>query len=144
MRGSRLRHGKIIWTFEVLKNDPKSWGGDSRLSGGGGAWMPGFYDAQTNTVFYGTANPAPDYDWGNARPGDNLYTSSVVALDPDTGKLKWYHQQVPHDVWDYDAAAGQFMMIDHDGKTPRWVRRIMPAHGWSVTGSPTPTARRPA
>jgi alcohol dehydrogenase (cytochrome c) len=60
--------GKIIWTFEVLKNDPKSWGGDSRLSGGGGAWMPGFYDAQTNTVFYGTANPAPDYDWGIA-PG---------------------------------------------------------------------------
>jgi alcohol dehydrogenase (cytochrome c) len=108
--------GKIIWTFEVLKDDPKSWGGDSRLSGGGGAWMPGFYDAQTNTVFYGTANPAPDYDWGNARPGDNLYTSSVVALDPDTGKLKWYHQEVPHDVWDYDAAAGQFMMIDHDGR----------------------------
>jgi alcohol dehydrogenase (cytochrome c) len=108
--------GKELWTFNTIKHDPKSWGGDSADSGGGGAWMPGMYDPVTNLVFYGTANPAPDFDWGGARPGDNLYTSSVVALEPETGNLKWYHQEVPHDLWDFDAASGQFMIISHDGK----------------------------
>jgi len=74
--------------FNTIKNDPKSWGGDSGKFGGGGGWMTGSYDPDLNLVFWGTANPAPDYDWGEARPGDNLYTSSVLALDPDTGQLK--------------------------------------------------------
>jgi alcohol dehydrogenase (cytochrome c) len=108
--------GKQAWAFETLKDDPKSWGGDSRRTGGGGAWQTGAYDPKTNTVFYGTGNPAPDYDWGGSRPGDNLYTNSVVALDPATGQLKWYHQEVPHDLWDYDSATGQFVIVDRDGK----------------------------
>src|SRR6266446_472290 len=62
------------------------------------------------------ANPAPDYDWGQARPGDNLYTSSVLALDPDSGQLKWYHQEIPHDDWDYDAGLGESLVLDRDGK----------------------------
>ena len=59
--------------------------------GGGTTWMPGTYDPELNTLYWGTGNPSPDYD-GSVRPGDDLYTSAVVALDPDTGKLKWYFQ----------------------------------------------------
>jgi len=74
-------------------------------------------------VWWGTANPAPLYDWAGSnwktegpRPGDNLYTTSVIALDPDTGKLKAYHQELPHDAWDFDSAVGEFVQIDKDGK----------------------------
>jgi alcohol dehydrogenase (cytochrome c) len=63
--------------------------------------MPGTYDAELNTIYWGTSNPSPDFD-GSVRPGDDLYTSSLLALDPDTGKLKWYFQFNPHDLYDYD------------------------------------------
>ena len=84
--------------------------------GGGGGWMTGSYDPALNLVFWGTANPAPDYDWGGARPGDNPTTSSVIALDPDTGQLKWYYQEIPHDDWDYDSGLGESLIMDRDGK----------------------------
>ena len=64
--------------------------------------MPGTYDPELNTVYWGTSNAAPDFD-GAPRPGDDLYTACVLALDPDTGKLKWYFQFTPHDLFDYDA-----------------------------------------
>ena len=60
--------------------------------------------------------PASDWMKTGARPGDNLYTSSVIALDLDTGKLKFYHQELPHDNWDFDSAIGEFISIDRDGK----------------------------
>jgi PQQ-dependent dehydrogenase (methanol/ethanol family) len=101
----------------------KTWGNDSWRTGGGGGWMPGTFDSATNVVWWGTANPAPLYDWSGgdyknsgARPGDNLYTSSVIALDVDTGELKFYHQELPHDTWDFDSAPGEFISIDRDGK----------------------------
>jgi hypothetical protein len=101
----------------------KTWGNDSWRTGGGGGWMPGTYDSETNTILWGTANPAPLYDWSGAdyktqgaRPGDNLYTTSVIALDLDTGKLKSYHQELPHDAWDFDSAVGEFLMLDRDGQ----------------------------
>ena len=109
-------NGEKAWEFNTIKNDPKSWGGDSGKFGGGGGWMTGSYDPALNLVYWGTANPAPDYDWGDARPGDNLYTSSVLALDPDNGQLKWYHQEIPHDDWDYDAGLGESLVLDRDGK----------------------------
>ena len=78
---------------------------------------------ETNTVYWGTANPAPLYDWSGdkwktegPRPGDNLYTSSVLALDIDTGELKTFHQELPHDAWDFDSAIGEFVEVDRDGK----------------------------
>jgi alcohol dehydrogenase (cytochrome c) len=64
--------------------------------------MPGTYDPELNTLYWGTSNPAPDFD-GGPRPGDDLYTDCVLALDPDTGKLKWHFQFTPHDLFDYDA-----------------------------------------
>jgi alcohol dehydrogenase (cytochrome c) len=64
--------------------------------------MPGTYDPELNLIYWGTSNPAPDFD-GGPRPGDNLYTDCVLALDPDTGKLKWYFQFTPHDTHDWDA-----------------------------------------
>jgi len=100
-----------------------TWGGESWRTGGGGGWMPGAYDPETNAVWWGTANPAPLYDWSGAdwkksgpRPGDNLYTTSVIALDPDTGKLKFHHQELPHDAWDFDSSVGEFVMLDRGGK----------------------------
>jgi alcohol dehydrogenase (cytochrome c) len=70
--------------------------------GGVGVWNAGAYDPETNLVFFGTGNPAPDWD-GSSRLGDNLYSDSVVALDADTGKLKWHDQFTPHDELDYDS-----------------------------------------
>jgi glucose dehydrogenase len=91
------RTGKKLWQFDTIGGDQRSrasWGNDSWKIGGGGGWMPGTYDAATNTIWWGTANPAPDYDI-DKRPGDNLYTSGVIALDADTGQLKSYFSENP-------------------------------------------------
>ena len=79
-----------------------SWPGDSYLHGGGTTWLTGTYDPGLNTLYWTTSNAAPDYV-GDSRPGDDLYTACVLALDPDSGKLKWYFQFTPHDLYDYDA-----------------------------------------
>jgi alcohol dehydrogenase (cytochrome c) len=98
--------GKLAWRFWTIPGPGEfgsdSWPGDMYLHGGGTTWMPGTYDTETNTLFWGTSNPSPDFD-GGVRPGDDLYTNCVLALDPDTGKLKWYFQFTPHDLFDYDA-----------------------------------------
>jgi alcohol dehydrogenase (cytochrome c) len=98
--------GKEIWRFWTIPGPGEfgnsSWPGDMYLHGGGTAWMPGTYDPALNTLYWGTGNPAPDFS-GEGRPGDDLYTDCVVALDPDTGKLKWYYQFTPHDLNDYDS-----------------------------------------
>jgi alcohol dehydrogenase (cytochrome c) len=72
------------------------------LRGGATTWMPGTFDPELNTIYWGTSNAAPDFD-GSVRPGDDLYTACVLALNADTGKLKWYFQFTPHDLFDYDA-----------------------------------------
>lgn len=98
--------GKLTWRFWTIPGPGEfgssSWPGTLYLHGGGTTWMPGTYDPQLNTVYWGTSNPAPDFE-GGVRPGDDLYTDCVLALDPDTGKLKWYFQFTPHDLLDYDA-----------------------------------------
>src|SRR4029077_11646341 len=78
--------------------------------GGGGIWQTGSYDPATRLTIWGTGNPMPQYD-PQARPGDNLYTDSVVALDIDSGKLVWYFQYLPNDSWDYDEI-GVHMLYD--------------------------------
>lgn len=77
---------------------------DAWRYGGGSAWSTPAIDYETDTLFFGTGNPSPQME-GSSRPGDNLYTSSLVALDAKTGELKWYFQQVPHDMWGYDVAS---------------------------------------
>ena len=98
--------GKEAWRFWTIPGPGEfgssSWPGKMYLRGGGTTWMPGTYDPELNTLFWGTSNPSPDFD-GAVRPGDDLYTACVLALDPDTGKLKWYFQFTPHDLFDYDA-----------------------------------------
>ncbi len=78
--------------------------GDAWQRGGGSMWMTPAYDAETHTLFVAIGNPSPDLD-GGVRPGDNLFTESIVAIDALKGKMKWYYQQVPHDVWDLDAVS---------------------------------------
>ncbi len=98
--------GQEKWRYWTIpgpgEKGNESWPGDAYLHGGGATWMPGTYDPDLNTLYWGTGNPAPDYD-GSVRPGDDLYTSCLLALDPDTGTLKWYFQFSPHDLYDYDA-----------------------------------------
>jgi alcohol dehydrogenase (cytochrome c) len=98
--------GKLKWRFWTIpapgEFGSSSWPGESYLHGGGTTWMPGTYDPELNTLYWTTSNPAPDFA-GDSRPGDDLYTDSVLAIDVDTGKLKWYFQFTPHDLYDYDA-----------------------------------------
>ena len=98
--------GKLAWRFWTIPGPgefgSESWPHDLYLHGGGTAWMSGTYDPGLNLLYWGTSNPAPDFE-GGVRPGDDVYTDCVLALDPDTGKLKWYFQFTPHDLFDYDA-----------------------------------------
>ena len=75
---------------------------DAWKHGGGSVWVTGSYDPALNLTYWGIGNPGPDWN-PDQRPGDNLYTDSVVALDPDTGKLKWHFQFTPNDGYDYDS-----------------------------------------
>src|SRR5262249_1297721 len=98
--------GKLAWRFHTIPQPGEAnfgtWAGDSWKTGGVSTWNTGAYDPATNTVFWGTSNPWPDYN-GDFRAGDNLYSCSVIALDADSGKLKWYYQFTPHDTHDWDA-----------------------------------------
>lgn len=98
--------GQLKWKFWTIpapgEFGSSSWPGDAYLHGGGTTWMPGTFDGELNTLFWTTSNPAPDFV-GEPRPGDDLYTDCVLALNPETGELKWYFQFTPHDLYDYDA-----------------------------------------
>jgi len=98
--------GQEVWRFHTIPEPGEpgndTWSGDSWKKGGAAVWNTGAYDPESNLTYWGTGNPAPDWD-GRERLGDNLYSNCVVALDADTGKLKWYYQFTPHDEMDYDA-----------------------------------------
>ena len=98
--------GKRAWRFWTVPGPGEaghdSWPGDSWKSGAATTWVTGTYDPELNLVYWGTGNPGPDYD-GSVRRGDNLYSCSLLALDADSGKLKWHFQFTPHDVHDWDA-----------------------------------------
>jgi alcohol dehydrogenase (cytochrome c) len=108
--------GKLLWRkytvpapgepgSDTWKDNNNAW-----QTGGGAMWVTGSYDIATNQVLWGTGNPVPMFN-PFYRPGDNLYTNSLISWDPDTGKMNWYHQYVPGDMWDYDAA-GSHILID--------------------------------
>ena len=128
--GINPRDGSVIWTFYTTGRGDEAalatWGDDSWLNGGGGSWQPGTVDFDNNQIIMGTGNPHPDYDYCGAdcrdpnvdayRPSANLYTSSTVALDLDTGALNWYFREAPSDQYDYDAAPGEYVIFERDGR----------------------------
>jgi len=147
-----------------------SWPGDSYLHGGGTTWMPGTYDPELNTLYWTTSNGSPDFV-GDSRPGDDLYTACVLALDADTGEIKWYFQFTPHDLYDYDATEtpilidtvengktqhlllqanrnGYFYVLDRtDGKFLRatpFVQKLNWAKGVDASGRPILTGQIPS
>jgi alcohol dehydrogenase (cytochrome c) len=99
-------NGREVWRFWTVprRGEPKAdtWQGKGIEHPGATTWLTGTYDPELDTIYWPTGNPSPDLI-GDDRPGDNLYSDSVVALDAKTGTLKWYFQFTPHDVWDYDA-----------------------------------------
>ena len=108
--------GKLAWRKYVIPapGEPGSetWKDKNNAwrTGGGAMWVTGSYDPATNQVLWGTGNPVP---WSDPyyRPGDNLFTNSVISWDPDTGRMNWYHQYTPGDMWDYDEE-GAHILID--------------------------------
>jgi alcohol dehydrogenase (cytochrome c) len=98
--------GNEAWRFNLVPGPGEAgfqtWQGDSWKTGGASIWLTGSYDPDLNLTYWGVGNPGPDWN-GDNREGDNLYSNSVVALDADTGKLKWHFQFSPHDEFDYDA-----------------------------------------
>jgi alcohol dehydrogenase (cytochrome c) len=128
--------GKEVWRFNTVPGpgEPgyETWLGkdgkpnDSWKHGGAPIWVTGSYDSETNLTYWGTGNAGPDWD-GDARQGDNLYSSSVIALDADTGKLKWHYQFSPHNEFDWDATQVPVLAdIQFQGrprKTMLWANR---------------------
>ncbi len=102
-----VRTGAEVWRFKTVpepgEKGNETWPGDSWQHGGAPIWVTGSYDPETNLTFWGTGNPNPGWNGGPRNPGDNLYSDSVVALDADTGQLKWHYQFTPNDEFDWDA-----------------------------------------
>jgi PQQ-dependent dehydrogenase (methanol/ethanol family) len=102
------RTGSKLWEFRTTAapGEPggDTWGGDAWKFGGGSVWNTPAVDVKNGLLILATGNPNPDYQ-GETRPGDNAYTDSILALHAKTGKLAWWYQEVPHDLWDYDASA---------------------------------------
>ncbi|MBC9071734.1 PQQ-dependent dehydrogenase, methanol/ethanol family [Thauera sp. CAU 1555] len=134
------RTGKLVWTRPVVEGhmgykydkDGKqvengitgktnaSWPGDLWKTGGAAPWLSAYYDPEVDLIFIGTGNPAP---WNShLRPGDNLYSSSTVAIDPDSGKIEWHYQTTPHDGWDFDGV-NEFVSFEYrDPKSGKTVK----------------------
>jgi alcohol dehydrogenase (cytochrome c) len=112
--------GKLQWRWNAIPNPGEpgadTWpaNSDAIAQGGGNTWMTGTYDPELNLLYWGTANPTPVLD-GHTRPGANLYTCTIVAVNPDTGKLVWHFQVSPHDVHDFDAVETP-VLVDGDFK----------------------------
>ncbi len=117
--------GKEVWRFWTVPKPGEphadTWRGRDIEHGCASTWLTGTYDAALDTLYWPTGNPCPDYD-GRERVGDNLYSDSVLALDPSTGRLKWHFQYTPHDVWDWDAQQ-PVVLVDADWRGAR--RRLL-------------------
>ncbi len=122
--------GKRRWRFWTVPGPGKpgndTWAGDSWKTGGAPTWVTGSYDPELDLLIWGTGNPAPDWN-GDSRMGDNLYSDCAIALDPDTGQMKWYFQFIPHDVHDWDAVQIPVLVdAEWEGKPRRliyWAHR---------------------
>jgi alcohol dehydrogenase (cytochrome c) len=109
------RTGKQRWRWYAT--DPKTFSGDSWKTGGGTVWTTPAIDAERNLLIFGTGNPNPDLE-GSTRLGDNRYTDSIVALDVHSGAMRWFFQEVKHDLWDYDATSNVVLFdVYQNGRT---------------------------
>ena len=128
--------GKRAWRFWVVPEPgvkgSETWEGDSWKRGGGSTWVTGSYDPALNLIYWGTGNPGPDL-YGHDRDGDNLYTDSVVALDADTGTLKWHYQFTPHDTHDWDATQVPVLADRVIGGVPKKVLMFANRNGFYYT-----------
>jgi alcohol dehydrogenase (cytochrome c) len=130
--------GKRAWRFYTVASPDDPVGGrtwprdDAYMRGGGSIWVTGTYDPQQNLIFFGTGNPGPDY-YSNAREGDNLYTASLVALEADTGRLRWHYQFTPHDVHDWDSTQVPVLGDLTIGSQPRRVVMFANRNGFFYT-----------
>lgn len=110
----RAATGERVWTFKAIPDrsdqEANTWIGKALEHGCGSTWLTGTYDTASDTLFWPIGNPCPDFN-GDERKGDNLYTDSVVALEPLTGKRKWHYQFTPHDLHDWDATETP-MLVD--------------------------------
>ena len=110
--------GEEAWKFYTIPGpgEPghETWQGDDWMHGGAPAWLTGSYDPDLNLTYWGIGNPGPDWN-PSQRPGDNLYSDSVVALDADTGELEWYFQFTPNDPYDYDSVQIPVLIDAPDG-----------------------------
>jgi alcohol dehydrogenase (cytochrome c) len=113
-----LETGRRVWRRYGVPQpgEPGSdtWPAHAWARGGGTAWITGTYDPELDLLYWGVGNPGPLFD-GGPRPGNNLYTSSVLALDPDDGSIRWHYQWTPHDVWDYDGV-NENILFEQDGR----------------------------
>ena len=125
-----VQTGKEVWRFHIIPEPGEpghdTWAGDSWMHGGGSVWVTGSYDPALNLTYWGTGNPGPD--WNPAqRKGDNLYTDCVLALDADTGKVKWHFQFTPNDGYDYDSVQVPVLVDTNWNSAPRklmmWANR---------------------
>ena len=115
-----IKNGRLAWRWYVIpgpgEKGNETWKGDSWKFGGGAPWLTGSFDPDLNLIYWGTGNAASDFFDAERVPVKgqsrdvNLYTASVVALDADTGKLRWYYQEVPDDLWDFDSAYEVLLM----------------------------------
>ena len=114
--------GERRWRTDTIPNPGETgndtWGGDSWEHGGAPTWLTGSYDPELDLVYWGTGNPSPDWN-GTVRPGDNLYSNCMLALDADTGRMKWHFQFTPHDVHDWDACQIPVLVDAEWNGTPR-------------------------
>ena len=114
--------GKLAWRCWTIPGpgEPghETWSGNSWKTGGAPTWVTGSYDPELNLIYWGTGNPGPDWN-GDPRPGDNLYSCSLLAINASTGKLKWYFQFTPHDVHDWDATEIPVLVDANIGGQPR-------------------------
>jgi alcohol dehydrogenase (cytochrome c) len=125
--------GARAWRFYTIPGEGErgveTWKGDSWKRGGAPAWVTGSYDPELNTLYWGTGNPGPQM-YGANRLGDNLYSDSLVALDPDTGKLKWYFQFTPHDVHDWDSTHTPILLDETIAGQPRKLVAVANRNGF--------------
>ena len=133
--------GNEAWRFYTIpgkgEKGNETWAGDSWMHGGASVWVTGTYDPDLNLTYWGIGNPGPDWN-GDKRAGDNLYSDCVVALDGDTGKLKWYFQFTPHDNFDFDSTQvpvlAEVNWTGKDGKTqPRKIMMFGNRNGFYYT-----------